>query len=243
MKKALGQILAAAVLFGLGLACWTAGGVEEGLADAHEALAVLRYDAADARYDALEDSAAFVPRIPGLTDSLVRDLHGYRAAATYWRGRYDVMAEPADNGDSGSEDPAVMTFAANAGYRNSQQYAGEREALLRRLDAAVKTYADLVAKSPGDPDVAYNYEYIVRLRDTVSKTRPGPRRRETVPLAKSTAPVMAGDLPEGRTLHGTPGAPPPDTDMSQFKMHIPIRPEEREENEEAGEGGDKARKG
>jgi hypothetical protein len=243
MKKALGQVIVAVVLFGLGFACWTAGEVELGLADAHETLAVLSYDAVDAESEAIERSVAYVPRVPGLTDGLLSDIHGYRAAATYWRGRYEVSAAPPDNGEE--NDPAVLAFAANAGYRTSQQYAAERPALLRRLDASLKTYTALLAKDPGNADVAYNYEFLVRMRDTLSKTRPpAGRRGGTVPLApKSTAPVMAGDLPEGRTIHGSPGAPPPDTDMSQFKMHIPLRPEEREENEEAGEGGEKARKG
>jgi hypothetical protein len=54
---------------------------------------------------------------------------------------------------------------------------------------------------------------------------------------------MAGDLPEGRTVHGDPGAPPPATDMTQFKMHIPIRPDERQGGSDAGQGKQKIRKG
>jgi hypothetical protein len=55
--------------------------------------------------------------------------------------------------------------------------------------------------------------------------------------------VMAGDLPEGRTVHGDPGAPPPNTDMTQFKMHIPVRPDERQGGSDAGQGKEKIRKG
>jgi hypothetical protein len=243
MRKALGQIVAAALLVGLGWVCWTTGEVEDGLADAHETLAVLSYDAADAESEVIQQSVAFVPRVAGVTDRLFSDIEEYRAAASYWQQRYDVIAPPPDNGDDEVDDPAVLAYAANAGYRTSQRASQERQALLRRLDAGVKTYAELLAKDPGNADTAYNYEFLVRLRDTISKTRPTGRRTETVPLAAPAAPVMAGDLPEGRTIHGAPGAPPPDTDMSQFKMHIPIRPEEREENREAGEGGQKARKG
>ena len=50
---------------------------------------------------------------------------------------------------------------------------------------------------------------------------------------------MAGDLPEGRTVHGDPGAPPPNTDMTQFKMHIPVRPDERQGGSDAGQGKEK----
>jgi hypothetical protein len=58
-----------------------------------------------------------------------------------------------------------------------------------------------------------------------------------------TGVVMAGDLPEGRTVHGEPGAPPPNTDMTQFKMHIPVRPDERQGGSDAGQGRQKVRKG
>lgn len=245
MKKVVGRIVVALVLFGVGLACWTTGEMEQGLADAHEALAVLRYDAVDAEFAEIEEALAYVPRVPGLTAGLMDDAETFRAAATYWRGRYDLVA--ADQEDNGGEaqGPARLTLAANAGYRASQR-SSERQDLLRRVDAAVRSYTELLTKDPGNPDAAYNFEFLVRLRDTVSKTRPaaGARRAATVPLATTTeAAPMAGDLPEGRTVHGGPGAPPPETDMSQFKMHIPLRPEERKAGEDAGEGGAKSRKG
>lgn len=245
MKKALSQVLAALVLVALGFACWTAGEVEQDLADAHETLAVLRFDAVDAVYADLEQSVARVPRVPRLTDGLIGDVEGYRATANYWQGRYDAVAP---NGESAGDDeergPALLALAANAAYRTSETSQGNREALLRRLDAGVKAYGELLTKVPGDADVAYNYEFLVRTRDTLSKARASDRRGAAVLLARTPGGrVMAGDLPDGRTLHGVPGAPPPDTDMSQFKMHIPLRPEEREENEEAGEGAAKARKG
>ena len=87
---------------------------------------------------------------------------------------------------------------------------------------------------------------LVRLRDTISKSRPPSATRRQDPAAtvpKNPGFVMAGDLPEGRTVHGDPGAPPPSTDMTQFKMHIPIRPDERQGGSDAGQGKQKIRKG
>jgi hypothetical protein len=79
----------------------------------------------------------------------------------------------------------------------------------------------------------------------LSKTKPVPGKREDPARAiqKLTGVVMAGDLPEGRTVHGDPGAPPPNTDMTQFKMHIPVRPDERQGGSDAGQGKQKIRKG
>ena len=114
------------------------------------------------------------------------------------------------------------------------------------LDAAVKAYTELLKKDPGNADAAYNFEYAIRLRDTVSKTRPAPPGRKEDPskaIQKLTGVQMAGDLPDGRTMHGDPGAPPPNTDMTQFKMHIPVRPDERQGGSDAGQGKQKVRKG
>ena len=247
MRKALSQVFVAVVLFGVGVACWTAGDLEQNLANAHETLAVLSYDAADGAYAEIERSTAYVPRVPGFTAGLMADVQGSRAAATYWQGRYDMIVEKkGETGDEGEQDPDILTLTANATYRTSQLYSDQRQELLRRLDASVTNYTDLLTTDPLNPDVAYNYEFLVRMRDTISNTRPPrrARRNTAVPLArKSAALLMAGDLPEGRTVHGEPGAPPPDTDMSQFKMHIPLLPEERKAGEDAGEGGSKARQG
>jgi hypothetical protein len=55
--------------------------------------------------------------------------------------------------------------------------------------------------------------------------------------------VEAADLPEGPTLHGKPGGPPPAVNMNQFKIVIPKRGEERNDAPDAGKGGTKIRKG
>jgi hypothetical protein len=246
MKKVFGQAVLALVLFGLGFACWRAGQLERRVADAHEELAVLQYNALDEEYDDIEQSVSYVRRLPGLTDGLVTDVHEHRAAVHYWQGRYGSLAPERDaSGAVVEQEPALLALSANAGFREGQRESTDRQALLRRLDAAVKSYTELLKKDPGNADAAYNYEYLIRLRDTVSKTKPATGKREDPSRAtpKPTGVVMAGDLPGGRTVHGDPGAPPPNTDMTQFKMHIPIRPDERQGGSDAGQGKQKVRKG
>ena len=115
-----------------------------------------------------------------------------------------------------------------------------------RLDGAMKTYTELLKRDPDNVDAAYNFELMARLRDAASKAKPAPPSKREDParaLQKLTGVAMAGDLPEGRTVHGEPGAPPPNTDMTQFKMHIPVRPDERQGGSDAGQGQKKIRKG
>jgi hypothetical protein len=247
MRRLLGQVGIALALFLVGYVAWTAGQLQRRVADAHEELAVLRYNAADADYGDIESSMGVVSRVPFVADSLLSGVRDDRAIGVYWQARYDALAAKRDAGGATVEQaPSELVLAANAGFRVSQRESADRAAMLRRLDAAIKTYTELLKKNPGDADAAYNFEYVVRLRDTVSKSKPaaaGKRQDPASVIQKLTGVVMAGDLPEGRTIHGDPGAPPPNTDMTQFKMHIPVRPDERQGGSDAGQGKEKIRKG
>jgi len=243
----MGQVGMALALLLVGYVAWTAGQLQRRVADAHEELAVLRYNAADAEYGDIESSMGLVRSVPFVADALLSGVRDDHATGLYWQARYDALEAKKDAGGATVEQaPAELVLAANAGFRVSQRDPADRAAMMRRLDAAVKAYTELLKKNPGDADAAYNYEYIVRLRDTVSKTKPTPPGKKDDPKAviqKPTGVQMAGDLPEGRTVHGDPGAPPPNTDMTQFKMHIPVRPDERQGGSDAGQGKEKIRKG
>ena len=91
----------------------------------------------------------------------------------------------------------------------------------------------------GQTDAAYNYELAVRTRDMLAK----PRAAAPKAAPKPQATAEAADLPEGPTLHGKPGGPPPAVNMNQFKIVIPKRGEERNDAPDAGKGGTKIRKG
>jgi tetratricopeptide (TPR) repeat protein len=246
MSKVLGQVVLAIVLLGAGVACWMAGQLERRVADAHEELALLQYNAVEAEYGDIEQALGFLRHVPWVADNLMTDVQEHHATAEYWQARYDALAPRHDaNGAIIDQPPAVLALAANAAYRTGQREAGDRQTMLRRLDGALKTYTELLKKDPGNVDAAYNYEFLVRLRDAASKAKPPASKREDPAraLQRPTGVVMAGDLPEGRTVHGEPGAPPPNTDMTQFKMHIPVRPDERQGGSDAGQGQKKIRKG
>lgn len=246
MRQVLGHVVMALVLFAFGFLAWRGGQLERRVADAHEDLALLRYDALDAEYGDIEQSLGLLGRVPGVTGGLITDVQEHRATAEYWQARYDALGPERDKrGASVEQEPGLMVLSANAGFRTSQRESGDRQAMLRRLDGAIKGYTEVLKKAPDNANAAYNFEYVIRLRDTVSKTKPAPGKREdpAKALPKPAGLVMAGDLPDGRTVHGDPGAPPPNTDMTQFKMHIPVRPDERQGGSDAGQGKQKVRKG
>jgi tetratricopeptide (TPR) repeat protein len=248
MRKLLGQAAIALGLFAAGYVIWRVGELQNRVADAHEELALLRYNSANATYADIEGSVEQVARVPWIGDALLNDARSDRAAGDYWLARYDTLAARHDPspGTPDERTPSELALSANAGFRASQREGADRQATLSRLDAALKSYTELLKKNPGDADAAYNYEYVVRLRDTVSKAKPqapGKREDPAKVIQKLTGVVLAGDLPDGRTVHGDPGSPPPNTDMTQFKMHIPVRPDERQGGSDAGQGKEKVRKG
>ena len=125
-----------------------------------------------------------------------------RRGTTRWRPSATRRARSPSSSRASSCSPPTPVFGP------SQREGADRQATLRRLDAAIKTYTELLKKSPGDADAAYNYEYVVRLRDTMSKAKPLPPGKREDPaklVQKLTGVVMAGDLPDGRTVHGDPG--------------------------------------
>lgn len=239
MKAVLGRAVVALVFFALGGAFLTASQLERRAAVAHQTLATLRYAEPASEYADIEQSVGYLSRVPWLTDAMLTDVRDHHASADYWQANYATLAPQRDaTGGLTEKNPHRLFLAANAAYREAQVAAGDRAATLRQLDDVLKSYTDVLKISPEHMDAAYNFEYVVRLRDTLAKAR-GPVKPQPVAGENETA----GDLPAGSTLHGQPGAPPPGVSMSQFKMVVPMRPDERKEQPEAGKGPVKVRKG
>jgi hypothetical protein len=241
MKSAIAPFLFAVVLALAGAGFYLAGQTEKRLADVHQQLALLRYADASSESEQVETDLGAARRVPQVGRAAATDLRDARAVATYWSGGYSAIVPQKDaNGVVTETDPQILLITANAAFRSSQ--SDDRAATLRKLDAVVKSYGDVLRNSPGHVDAAYNYEYAIRMRDNVAKAKPAPAGKTAKATLKAVEEVL-GDLPAGATVHGKPGGPPPATDMAQFKIVIPKRGEERKDNPEAGKGGVKVRKG
>ncbi|OLE81492.1 MAG: hypothetical protein AUF76_12935 [Acidobacteria bacterium 13_1_20CM_2_65_9] len=242
MKSVVGPFVIAVLLALAGAAFWMAGQTERRLAEVHQQLAVLRYGDAMNDDEDVDASLGVARRLPRVGESLANEVRNERALAQYWQTEYAAIEPKRDaSGIITETDPQLLLVGANAEFRASQ-HATDRAETLRRLDRVVKTYGD-VLRTQSSPDVSYNYEYAVRLRENLSRGRQTPLKSSDMRVAQKTAAEAASDLPVGPTLHGYPGGPPKGTDMSQFKIVIPKRGEERKDNPEAGKGGAKVRKG
>src|SRR4051812_27841571 len=235
MKTAFGGLLIAVLLLVAGALSWGQARATRRLADSHQLLATLQYDLPDEEAGV----SSVISRLPGPAASLHDDEQRYRATVTYWLARYESLTE-LTNGTGGAapSDPPILLVAANAAFRASAPQGPDRRGAVERLDGVIQGYADVLRKDPSIADAAYNYEYVVRLRDTLAKaaTPAAARNAKDRKTAAVKPPDVSVDLPSGPTIHGRPGGPPEGTDMSDFKTITPMRYDEREEQMDPGRG-------
>jgi hypothetical protein len=228
MKRLFGRLLVAAVLLVAGDAFRRASAIEEQLAGTQERLTTLTQTVTPATFDEVEEALAPAARIPLLADPLVADVRQQRALAAYWNGDYAAVTVPAEDDEGGGDGDADLRFlAANASFRRTLLTRRDRAGLLRGLDEVLKAYGDVLKAAPGHQGAAYNYEYVGRLRTALA------RGQSTEQLSPEGPPNM----------HGDEGNPPQGTKPPEFNVIVPMRPDERQEQFEAGEGGVTRRRG
>jgi hypothetical protein len=231
MKTLAGQLVLALLLAAAGLAVRQASIVETRLAAAESALATLDPDGADRAYGEVEEALGLAGQLPFIGEQLVTDVRQERAMVSYWRG--DYAAVPTAEADLAPESASAdfVFIAGNAAYRNvGGKHTGQQGA--QDLDPVLRIYTTLLKKSPGHIDAAYNYEFIVRLRNVLSRMKPG----ETPKGAPS-------DEAAPPSVHGEKGNPPANTPPEQFNVIVPLKPDERGELMKAGTSGPRQRKG
>jgi hypothetical protein len=210
------QAIIALLLLAAGAILWRSSEMERRLAAAERDLVMLRYS--DAATGAQQPGGRIASLMPG-AGRTTADAKSVATTAAYWQGDYEAVADNTD----------AKLLAANAAYRNMRKAGGSWQAVVGRMDTLVKQYAEILRDDPNNMEAAFNYEYVVRLRQVIAA------RKQPV------APVDATDA--GLTIHGFAGAPPEEADMKKFKMIVPMRPDERLEAEKAGKGTTKVKKG
>lgn len=230
MKNITSLVLGAVLFAVIGMAALTASRFQRQMADAHEQIATLQYPAAKGSLDAAEGYLEYAGWIPGVGESSLREVRARKAALLYWQGDYEsvlpAQAEPVALVDESNVE--LQLVVANAAHRFAQARAKDRDSMLQALNDAASGYATVLRNDIWHEDAAYNYEYIIRLRDEIARGR-----RPPVPQQQ-----------EGAADLGEQGAPSPDTSLKGFQIYVPLEGNERTpEGGEAGKAGEKQRKG
>jgi hypothetical protein len=235
MNTSIGRFSIALVLAVAAWACWQEARLVARIAEAKERLATLRLSVDEG----LQPKTTLSDYLPGMGRPLWSEIEQHQATVEYWLSRYaEVMDVGRDEVDS-----SVLLLAANAAFRSSQRDGGAGPAAVQRLDGVLQAYAAVLKAVPRDLDAAYNFEFVARVRDQVASTpAPKPGKGEA-PHAMPAIIPAARDLPIGPTVHGRPGAPPPDMKMEDFEILAPMEFGDREAQPEATPGGKLPRKG
>ena len=235
MRRSFGIIAVVLLLVLVGAAALMAGRFERRMAIAQEDMAVLDFADPMADYAALEKD---VEGLPLVSERPLREIRRRRAMLQYWQSDYADLIEVArttsKSEDPESIDPEMRVLAANALYRVAQRGPQDRATLLKNLDAAIRAYDEALRSGVARPDVAFNYELAVRMRDEVGA---GKRKALTNPRSEDTE--------SDPNMHGDPGEPPKDMKVEQFQIRIPMDPKEIKQSQEqaAGTGSPRRKRG
>lgn len=223
------KVAGAVVVIGLGAGLWTAGQIQTRHAAARRAFLMMRFAAPAEEYAAIGRARRFLPA------RWRDDLWTRQAASQYWLAQYGLLARvtDAERRATNAADAVYRMLVANAAYREIGG-ALSQETPVERLDDIARLYLDVLEHDPERIDAAYNYEYVVRRKNALVRDQAARRRAGA---------AAAAPAPPGATLHGRPGAPPPQPDMGDFKIIVPQRPEERRRQPDAGAGAGRVRKG
>jgi hypothetical protein len=230
MKGITGYLVAAAALALLGAALVAAGLLERDMAQAQANVTTMNYDDVEATFDAAERYYEYGSHVPWIGNGPVNDVRARKAALHYWQKSYTtILPQQTDPvGAVASDNTALQLIVADTVYRTGQAQSKDKETTMQALNAGINGYLVVLKNTARQEDAAFNYEYLIRLRDEVDKgkRKPGPGDA-----------VLKG--PDGAA-----GAPPTlDSTMSDFKIYIPLESQERQDQGVAGKAGAGKRKG
>jgi hypothetical protein len=231
MRTTIVRVAIALALTSASWLSWREAKLADRVAETREQIATLEFAGVPDTTAADSTLSDFVPARRRLAD----DVRVASATSAYWLGRYDSVVPDTAGAEADAE---VLLTAANAAFRQSQRDPAAGPAAVQQLDGVLNAYASALKASPRHLEAAYNYEFVTRVRDQVARSQGKAIKPPAPPAA-----VMAGDLPIGPTIHGRPGAPPPEAKMDELQMLAPMEYGDREAQPEATPGAKRERKG
>ncbi|MBN2438548.1 MAG: hypothetical protein JXL20_08100 [Deltaproteobacteria bacterium] len=231
MNKILGTAVAMALSVILACGALAVGFYHLDVGRAQEALATFDAARADRIYMRLETMLEIGRHIPWIFEKVREDLQVRRIRLAYWRRDYAAILEK--TAASGEEEktlsPSLRFIRANARYRaiTGKQ---SREKVIRDLGLSIRDYARVVETEPAFTDAAFNYEFLLMLREDIAGGRqPSPFRR----------PGTLGAKPDQmKGVHGDQGAEPSFKTPQQMKVLVPKEGDEdpKKRGPEPGKG-------
>jgi hypothetical protein len=225
MTIALRYLFAAMILAMASGVVLTGGLVERRMAEAERELATLNLNRSARLLQNVEDRLWWTERLPWLFRETRDEVEARQALVRYWRGEYDALVS--DYPDVGRldirENHSLQLILASAHVRAGEVNAdGDRAMVLNELDRAISVHLQVLQNTRGDRDAAFNYEFLVRLRDEIAAGADVPRPRPNTPLGRP------GDADEEMDMD----------DINEMKVYVPSDMLDRESAEDPTLGTD-----
>lgn len=235
MKSVIILLLAAIVLAAAGTLAFGVAAFERDMSAVEEYLATQDYAAAATKLDDAARHAGYARWVPRLGTQAAADIKARRAALQYWNREYAALL-PRDADPVGAvegEPVELQMLVANGAYRAGQVKAATKDgagkdATMQTLQEAIGGYLTVLKGPAWDERAAYNYEFLVRVREDIAKGR----RKQLPPPPE-----------EQNGSNGEAGAPFEPTNTKAFEVYIPLEESERNKASEAGKAAPNARKG
>ncbi len=214
MKSILGTAIGIALSFIISCGALAIGFYHLEIARAQEALATFDLSRADRIYARLEKTLEIGKSIPWIFTSASEDLRVRRVRLAYWRQDYAAVldATSTTGEDEGALSPPMRFLRANARCRAVAGTQG-REQMIKEFNLAIRDYAKVLDADPGFMESAFNYEYLLMIRDDIA----GGRRRS--PFRPSGA--MESKLDQRNGVHGEQGVEPAVKVPQKMKVWVP----------------------
>jgi hypothetical protein len=231
MKRIFGTAMAMALSFMLACGALGIGFYHLEVARAEEALATFDLALADRIYARLEKTLEIGRRIPWIFETVRADLQVRRSRLSYWRQDYAaILEETAATGENEKTlSPSLRFIRANARYR---AITGEqsREKVIRDLGQSIRDYARTVEADPTFTDAAFNYEFLLMLRNDIAVgKRPAHLKQKGAQGAQSD---------QQKSIYGEEGAEPASKVPQKMKVLVPKEGDEdpKKRGPEPGKG-------
>ena len=203
--------------------------VERHLADTREALATLDYPQAAGSVDAAVAELGVRPLRARLRRPRAARGPRLQRRDPVLGAAYDALlpdgADPVATIEEGNTE--LQLVVANAAYRKDQKRYTDAAATKQALEESASGYLTVLKSGTWHEDAAYNYEYVVRLRDEQAKGRRPPEGNDEAEKADN----------------GQGGAPSEATSQEGFEVYIPLESTEKPAGGDAGKAPPKERKG
>ena len=229
MTRITGYLVAAAALVLAAGVCLAMSLLDRQIARAQVDLSTLQEDDPEVAFAGLERYIAYGSGLPWIGAATLNDVQWRKATLQYWQRQYDQVIPP--QGDPIAAIPPdnieLQLVVANAVFRRAQAEAVDKPSVLRALDAGINAYLAVLVNTDRHQGAAYNYEYLVKLRDEIDSDR--------------RPPVLSDTGDQGPT--GKQGGPKQDPESREFQILVPLESDEMDMGIEPGQGGTIERQG